>query len=101
MATKPEASTNQTIVKREPVSKMSAATLREQIQQIDDEINKLASSSLQQLGSDKPFNSSSLRLIASHEAKKHRLILNRLAALLKKGHPEANTMLEKLLEIEI
>lgn len=99
MATKPDSSSN--IVKREPISKMSAASLKAQLQQIDDEINKLASSSLQQIGTDKPFNSSSLRLIASHEAKKHRLLLNRLAALLKKGHPEANSIVEKLITIEI
>jgi len=86
---------------REPVARMTTATLKAEIDKIDDEINKLVTTSLEQMGPGKPFNSATMRLIARHETKKHRLLMNRLAALIKKGNPEVRPIVEKLLSIEI
>lgn len=86
---------------REPVARMSAATLKAEMEKIDNTINELVTNSLEQMGPGKPFNSSMMRLIARHEAQKHRLLLNRLAALLKKGHADVRPIVEKLLSIEI
>ncbi len=86
---------------REPVARMSAATLKAEMEKIDNTINELVTNSLEQMGPGKPFNSAMMRLIARHEAQKHRLLINRFAALLKKGHAEARPIVEKLLTIEI
>lgn len=85
----------------EPVARMSTATLKAEMEKIDNEINSLATNSLEKMGPGKPFNSATMRQIAHHETKKHRLLIHRLAALLRKGHPEARPIVEKLLSIEI
>lgn len=86
---------------REPVARMTIATLKAEMEKIDNEINSLATNSLEKMGPGKPFNSATMRQIAHHETKKHRLLIHRLAALLRKGHPEARPIVEKLLSIEI
>lgn len=86
---------------REPVARMSTATLKAEMERIDNEINSLAKNSLEKMGPGKPFSSATMRQIARHEVKKQRLLIHRLAALLRKDHPEARPIVEKLLSIEI
>lgn len=105
--TKPDANSNKPNAgagnkpTKEPVSRMSTEALKAELGKIDNEINSLVTSSLEQMGPGKPFNSATMRQIARHELKKHRLLMNRLAALLKKGHPDVQPIVEKLLTIEI
>jgi hypothetical protein len=89
---KPEVKTESKPV-REPVARMSTATLKAEMEKIDNKINELAAG--------KQFNSATMRLMAQCETEKHRLLMNRLAALLKKGHVEVQPIVEKLLSIEI
>ena len=110
-STKPDANHNKSDAKpkakaeskplREPVARMTIATLKAEMEKIDNEINSLATNSLEKMGPGKPFNSATMRQIAHHETKKHRLLIHRLAALLRKDHPEARPIVEKLLSIEI
>jgi len=86
---------------REPVAKMSVATLGAELAKFDESINALVTDSLQQKGPGQPFNAGIVRQIAREEAKKHRMITNRLAALLKRGHPELRPLVEKLLTLEV
>lgn len=86
---------------REPVARMSTAALKAEIEKIDNEINLLAKNSLEKMEPGKPFSSTTMRQIARQEVKKHRLLIHRLAALLRKDHPEARPIVDKLLSIEI
>lgn len=86
---------------REPVARMSTAALKAEMEKIDNEINSLAKNSLEKMVPGKPFSSTTMRQIARQEVKKHRLLINRLAALLRKDHPEARPIVDKLLSIEI
>ncbi|UBQ44504.1 hypothetical protein [Comamonas thiooxydans] len=85
----------------EPVARMSTATLKAEMEKIDNEINSLAKNSLEKMGPGKPFSSATMHQIARHEVKKQRLLIHRLAALLRKDHPEARSIVDKLLSIEI
>jgi hypothetical protein len=78
---------------REPVARMSTVTIKAEMEKIDNMINELAAG--------KQFNSATMRQMARYETQKHRLLMNRLAALLKKGHVEVQPIVEKLLSIEI
>lgn len=97
---KPKAKADPTLV-REPVARMSTAALKTEMEKIDNEINSLAKNSLEKLEPGKPFSSATMRQIARHEVKKQRLLIHRLAALLRKDHPEARPIVDKLLAIEI
>lgn len=91
----PKAKVEPTLV-REPVARMSTATLKAEMKKIDNEIN-----SLEKMGPGKPFDTATMRQISHHETKKHRLLVHRLAALLRKDHPEARPIVDQLLSIEI
>lgn len=86
---------------REPVARMSTATLKAEMEKIDNEINSLAKNSLEKMAPGKQLSSITMRQIARQELKKHRLLIHRLAALLRKNHPEARPIVDKLLSIEI
>jgi len=101
--TKPEPAPVQPADKpvRQPIARMSVAELKATLDKFDADIKARVNTTLEQMAPGTPFNPAMVRDIAKVEAKKNRLLTTRFAAMLKKGHPEAKAIVERLIAIEL
>ena len=86
---------------RQPIARMSVADLKSALDKFDADIKARVNTTLEQMAPGTPFNPAMVRDIAKVEAKKNRLLTTRFAAMLKKGHPEAKAIVERLIAIEL
>jgi hypothetical protein len=76
-----------------------AVKLKTAIEQLDAERTALVKTTIENLKPGKPFDQSVVRDINKIETRKNRLIVARLAALLKKSGPEVQAIVHQIIEI--
>ncbi|MCY0910298.1 hypothetical protein [Massilia antarctica] len=79
--------------------KTSTENLREAIHALDAERTELVKKTIENIKPGKPFDSSVVRDINKLETRKNRLIVARLASLLKKSGPEVQAIVHQIIEL--
>lgn len=81
------------------LEKNSSESLREAIKALDAERTELVKNTIENIKPGKPLDLSVVREINRLETKKNRLIVARLASLLKKSGPEVQAIVHQIIEV--